>query len=496
MKQPVLSNRLIQKLAFSLLAILLLAGVGYTFSALYFSNRYVSETTQQLHAGLARDLIDEKFSSSSPLDSTGQVNKELFGDIMHDMMAVNRAIEVYLLNDEGFVLYSVVLDHNAPETNKKQVSLGPVTDFIENRGKGYILGDDPKNPDAKQVFSAAPLKTANFSGYVYILLAGENYLAMRENLWGSYALRMGLGTSVLTLVFASILGLLSVWYLTRNLREVIFAARRFQEGDLSYRIPNAEEADLAGVAMTYNDMASTILDDMDKIKSLEKMRTELIANISHDLRTPLAIIQGYIETLEIKESELSVSERSEYLGRIGKSSQRLGTLIAQLFEYSKLESNQIIPKKEPFLLSELANDVHGKYKVLAGKKKIELELDLVGEDPLVFGDIGLVERAIHNLMDNALKFTPEGGKVVVALKPTEKEVEFSIRDSGPGIAKEQQSLIFERYRQGKAEKENEGAGLGLAIVKKILDLHDASIRVFSMPNQGASFSFSLPVYSS
>ena len=348
MKQPILSNRLIRKLALSLVAILFLAGLGYTLSALYFSNRYVYETTQQLHAGLAQDLIDEKFGSASPVDSLGRVNKALFGDIMHDMMAVNRAIEVYLLDEKGFVLYSVVLDHNAPETNTKQVSLDPIHDFIERKGEGYFLGDDPKNLNTQQVFSVAALEKENFKGYVYILLAGENYLAMRENLWGSYALRMGLGTSVLTLLFATVLGLLSVWYLTRNLRELIFAAKRFQEGDLTYRIPDAEKADLAGVATTYNEMASTILADMDKIKSLEKMRTELIANISHDLRTPLAIIQGYVETLQMKESALSEAERVEYLGRIGKSSQRLGNLISQLFEYSKLESRQIIPKKEPF----------------------------------------------------------------------------------------------------------------------------------------------------
>ena len=494
MSQKVLSNRLIKKLVLTFLAILLLAGAGYTFSTLYFSNRYVYETSQRLHAQLAQDLIDEKFTTESPVDSTGQINKALFGDIMHDMMAVNRAIEVYLLDSEGYVQYSVVLDHNAPETNKKQISLGPIQEFIAAKGEGYILGDDPKNLEAKQVFSAAPLVREGFDGYVYILLAGENYLQMRENLWGSYALKMGLGGSILTLVFAGILGVLSVWYLTRNLRELVFAARRFQEGDLAYRIADAEKTDLAGVTTTYNEMASTILADMDKIKSLEKMRTELIANISHDLRTPLAIIQGYVETLQMKEADLSTEERKVYLERIGKSSQRLGGLIAQLFEYSKLESRQIEPVKEPFLLSELASDIYGKYKVLADKKNIQLELDKEGDIPLVFGDIGLVERAIHNLMDNALKFTPDGGRVSVALRPTDREVEITIRDSGPGIPKEQQSLIFERYRQVKAEKQEEGVGLGLAIVKKILELHDASIQVFSNPNEGASFSFCLPVY--
>lgn len=494
MKQQVISNRLIKKLAFTFLAILLLAGAGYTLSTLYFSNRYVYETSQQLHAGLAQDLIDEKFSDANPMDSTGQINKALFGDIMHDMMAVNRAIEVYLLDAEGYVQYSVVLDHNAPETNQKQIALEPIREFIENKGQGYIVGDDPKDLNSKQVFSAAPLNKGEFEGYVYILLAGENYLQMRDNLWGSYALKMGLGGSLLTLIFAGILGVLSVWYLTRNLRELVFAARRFQEGDLAYRIADAERSDLAGVTTTYNEMADTILGDMEKIKSLEKMRTELIANISHDLRTPLAIIQGYVETLQMKEAQLTEEERGEYLQRIGKSSQRLGGLIAQLFEYSKLESKQVEPVKEPFLLSELASDIYSKYKVLADKKSIALQLDMAGEIPLVFGDIGLVERAIHNLMDNALKFTPQGGKVAVQLKPSDRQVEITIKDSGPGIPKEQQSLIFQRYRQVKSEKQEEGVGLGLAIVKKILELHDASIKVLSMPNEGAAFSFSLPVY--
>ncbi len=113
MKNNILSNRLIRKLVFSFLAILLLAGTGYTIAAIYFSNNYFYETTQRLHANLAQDLIDEKFVEASPIDSLGNVNKELFGDIMHDMMAVNRAIEVYLLDVNGYVQYSVVLDHDA-----------------------------------------------------------------------------------------------------------------------------------------------------------------------------------------------------------------------------------------------------------------------------------------------------------------------------------------------------------------------------------------------
>lgn len=494
MKNNILSNRLIGKLALSFLAILLLAGTGYTIAAIYFSNKYFYETTQRLHAHLAQDLIDEKFVEASPIDSLGNVNKALFGDIMHDMMAVNRAIEVYLLDVNGYVQYSVVLDHDAPETNQRRISLEPIHEFIATNGSNYILGDDPKDTSVKSVFSAGYFNKAGKEGYIYIILAGKEYLTIRDQLFSSYALKLGLGASTLTLLFAAILGILSVWYLTRNLRELVYAARRFKDGDLKYRIKDAEKSDLEGVTTTFNQMADTILADIDKIKSLENLRTELIANISHDLRTPLSIIQGYIETLQMKDDELDPEQRLEYLKTINASGERLSKLIAQLFEYSKLEANQIEPVKEAFLISELANDIHRNNIMMAKKKNISLKLQMDEGIPLVFGDISLVERAIQNLMDNALKFTPNGGEVVVKILAGKEDVEITIKDNGPGIKQENQALIFERYRQMKTGQQGVGAGLGLAIVKKIMELHNASIKVFSRPNEGTAITFRLPVY--
>lgn len=476
------------------MAILLLAGIGYTITSIYLSNKYFYETTQRLHANLAQDLIDEKFKNTHPFDSTGTANKALFGDIMHDMMAVNRAIEVYLLDNEGYVQYSVVLDHDAPETKQKRVNLQPIKRFITENGSSYTLGDDPKDLSKQTIFSAAHFNKDGHEGYVYIVLAGEDFIATRSDLFNSYFIRLGLGGSVLTLVFATLLGILAIWYLTRSLRKIIYAAKRFQQGDLEYRIENAEKTDLANVASTYNSMADTILSDIEKIKSVEQLRQELIANISHDLRTPLSVIQGYIETLHMKNEELSAEERSEYLKTVIRSSERLSKLVAQLFEYSKLEANQIQPEKEPFLISELANDIHQNYSLLAKQKNIELKLSMEDGIPLVFADISLVERAIQNLMDNALKFTPEGGKVTVKIETEDDHVEVTIKDSGPGIKKDNQALIFERYRQTKVGEQKEGAGLGLAIVKKIMEIHDSSIKVFSKPNEGTSFSFSLPVH--
>ena len=213
---------------------------------------------------------------------------------------------------------------------------------------------------------------------------------------------------VLTLLFALAVGLIAIWYLTANLRKVIDTVIRFKEGDTEARIENASKTDLAELATTFNQMADTINDSMEKLKAHDKLRQELVSNVSHDLRTPLAIIHGYTETLLIKDKELSDEDRKQYLNNINGSTEKLTKLVAQLFEYSKLEAKQIEPLKEPFLVSELAMDLYYKYQILVKERSIELKIEMEEGLPLVFADISLVERVIQNLMDNALKFTPEG----------------------------------------------------------------------------------------
>lgn len=490
----VLTTKFVIKLILTFFFTILMAGIGYTITSIYFSNQYFYQTTQRLNAGIAKDLIKEKFVENHPLDSTGAVNKPLFSDIMNNMMAVNRAIEVYLLDAEGHVKYSVVLDHKVPDTQQLKIDLEPIHRFINSDGKEYVLGDDPKDLEKRTIFSAAKFNHQGYEGYMYIVLAGNDFLATRSDLFNGYLMHIGLGGSLLTLFFATALGIIAIWHLTKSLREIIFAAKRFQQGDLKYRIDNADQMDLANVATTYNDMADTILADIEKIKSIDQLRKELIANVSHDLRTPLAIIQGYTDTLHMKNTELSKEEQLGYLNVISSGSTRLAKLITQLFEYSKLESNQVRPEKEPFLISELANDIYRDYAILAMEKNIDLKLSMSDDIPLVFADISLVERAIQNLMDNAVKFTPENGKITINITTLTTHVEVMIKDTGPGIEKENQALIFERYKQTKAGQEKEGSGLGLAIVKKIMEIHNSHISVRNNPNEGTVFSFALPIH--
>jgi signal transduction histidine kinase len=473
-----------------------MVGLAYVSITAYFSNKYFEEITQLLNGKVANHLIEEKFQNASPFLEDGSVNKPLFGDIMHDMMAVNRGIEVYLLDNEGSILYSVVLNHDEPEAPKQHVDLGPVKEFIANDGDIYILGDNPRNANEPKIFSAAHFNHEGIQGYIYIILAGKAFDAVTSSLSGSYFMKIGAGSMILTLLFALVIGLIALWFITANLRNVIDTVIRFKQGDTQARINNAQNTDLAELATTFNQMADTINDNMDKLKAHDTLRRELISNVSHDLRTPLSIIHGYTETMLIKDAELKKKERKQYLKNINSSTEKLTRLVGQLFEYSKLEARQIEPHKEPFLISELAMDLYYKYQILAKESSIKLKIEMDEGLPLVFADISLVERVIQNLMDNALKFTPEGGTITLILRHNENNVECTVKDTGLGISKQDQIYIFERYRKAKAAaKGNFGAGLGLAIVKKILDIHNASIRVISEPNRGSAFQFALPVYS-
>ena len=243
-------------------------------------------------------------------------------------------------------------------------------------------------------------------------------------------------------------------------------------------------------------MADTISKNIEEIKSVDVLRRELVANVSHDLRTPLAIMQGYIETIQMKKDSLEDEEIQKYIHTIENSIKQLSRLVSQLFEYSKLEAKQIKPNKEVFPVTDLIYDLHSKYTVLTTEKDIELNVVVKDRVPLIFADISLVERVLQNLLDNAIKFTPVGGKIELVVDHTNSDVVIKVIDNGPGINLENQSVIFDRYKQGNTNEKQRGSGLGLAIVKKIIDLHQGTIKVISKPNEGSTFEFLLPTYKS
>ncbi|MFT5764705.1 MAG: signal transduction histidine kinase [Saprospiraceae bacterium] len=483
------TNKLFIKISLALLGLLVALGLLYVAISGYISERYLKEVNQKLYGNIASSTAQV----IKPWKEDGTIDTSEVQHIMHSMMVVNPSVEVYLLDTEG-----AILSYAAP--HKKilldSVNLAPVKQFIAEEGKCFIQGDDPRHPGELNVFSASPvLNNKKLQGYIYIILASDEQVAVTSSLFGSYILRLGANMFMVSLIGALLIGVLAIWVLTKNLRTIIKTVIRFKEGDYEARVQESKKGDLAPLASTFNDMADTINANIEEIKSVERLRRELIANVSHDLRTPLSIMQGFVETMLMKDDQLQPEERQRYLNIVLSSSEKLSKLVAQLFEYSKLEAKQILPQKEPFFISELVQDVLTKYILLGENHGITISLDHLKDLPMVFADVSLVERVIQNLMDNALKFTPDNGSITLKLEEVNDGVEIRISDTGPGITEEEQAHIFERYfRADSNGGKSTGAGLGLAIVQKILEIHNESIQVTSKQNEGATFFFQLPAY--
>ncbi|AYB35793.1 sensor histidine kinase [Chryseolinea soli] len=466
--------------------ILVMLGVAYTFITIMTAKRYSDETTQKLNANVADQLLQEV----SPFVE-GKVNEESLGKIMHSMMAVNPGLEVYLLDPQGKILSFVVLHK---KVKLEYVAVEPIKKFLSSKGKSLIYGDDPRNPGRSKIFSAtAVYEHGQLLGYVYLILASEEYENTSVALQESYLLKIGVQSFVITLTAASLIALVILWLLMRSLRGIVETVKRFGEGDLSPRIPIRSKGELAQLALTINMMADTILRNMDELKEVDKLRRDLIANVSHDIRTPISIIHGYIETLIIKHDTLDSKKQEEYLRIILKSTERLKRLMSDLFELSKLESRQVKPKLEVFFISDLLQDLDCKYKLLAQEKNIDLQTDFASRSPMVRADVAMIERVLQNLMDNALNYTPENGQVRIRMEKEERKIRVSVSNTGRGILPQDMPKIFDRYYKVENNRTNRGTGLGLAIVKNILEIHKTDIRVQSEQYGNTTFSFDLPV---
>lgn len=480
-------NLLFWKISAVFTLLLVILGVAYIGIASHVSKKYYNEVNQQLYGNIASHLAQ----STRPFKN-GRPDTLVTHDIIHSIMVINPSVEVYLLDTAGNIIDFVVPDKSV---KAHQVNLFVVKEFIAEKGKKYIAGDNPKQPGEESIFSAAPVyENGKITGYVYAVLSSEK---QKEILTASSKnLLYNLGTIIffVTLSVALSIGLVTFFLITNSINKISDVVKRFKEGDYSARIEGKAKGNLGLLTETFNEMADVIVSNIEKISNTDRLRQELVANVSHDLRTPLAIMQGYVETLIIKGNNISKEEKDRYLDIIMDSSKKLSNLVEQLFQYSKLEANEVQPEKEQFLLNELASDILMKHQLLANEKRVTLQLQSPDNLQTVFADIALTERVLQNLLDNAMKFTPEGGSITILLENKLQGVEVNIADTGIGIEKADQAYIFERYNQLSKDKfSKKGMGLGLAIVKKILDLHHVNINVKSELGEGTTFWFELPV---
>jgi len=366
------------------------------------------------------------------------------------------------------------------------------------------MGDDPRHLSRQKIFSAAPIPAQGpREGYLYVILGGEAYDSTADMIQGSYFLKIGLTGLGVALLVALLAGLWLLSLVTRRVGRLssimhnYLAEAKSDEFVIRYPAPEHPRDEIDALGRTFNIMADQIDAQLDELKANDTKRRELIANVSHDLRTPLTSLQGYLETLMLKRETLSEEEKQKYLQIVTDHSQRLGQLVTELFELAKLDSVETLLHIEPFSLGELVQDVVQKYQLTAQQKGIQLKSNF-GEDlPSAYGDIGLIQRVLENLIDNAIRYTKSGGSITIALANNKDNIAVKIIDTGCGIDKEELPHIFDRfYRSKREDKERSyNSGLGLAIAKRILSLHGSDIAADSDIDLGTTFSFELPARS-
>lgn len=484
---------LYSKIATGLAVLFLIVGLVFIGVTVFSTDMYQQEVNQKLNTDLAAQIVKERL-----LMTQGRVNHEALKEIFHMLMVINPGIEIYLLDLEG-----KILTFSAPKGSVKRshIDLEPIKNWLTGELTAPLQGDDPKHINRRKVFSAAPIKRlGKLEGYLYVILGGEQYDSVVQKLKASYILQLSAWMIVAGLLFALLTGLTLFALLTGRLKRLAIVMDAFKRGDaveplsLPVQQNNGSADEIDRLSSTFKDMAGRIETQMEELKVADQMRRELVANVSHDLRTPLATLQGYIETVLIKENQYSKQERRQYLEIAIKHCQRLNKLVSELLELAKLESTQMKINLEPFNLQELAQDVAQKFLLTAREKKIQLTTEFESSLPFVAADIALVERAMENLIENALHYTPENGRVCIGISLAD-DVIVTISDTGSGISKHEIEHIFKRfYHSDQARKHKDGhSGLGLAITRKIIELHKGKLKVSTDPGKGTRISFSLPV---
>jgi len=475
--------------------IVLLLGAAFYAVDRHSVRLYYEELSQRLNASLAMYV-----ANAGPLIRNGQVDRQALDELASRAMIINPTAEIYLVTPGGEILGHALPPEDVVAT---RIDVAPIVELLGKSAPLPIKGVDPRHPGSRKIFSAFPVtdpaRPDDLSGYLYVVLGGSQYEAVARQVAGSDRQRIIAAGIMLLVLGAFGAGVLLFGYLTRRLRRLTADVSGFTAGRFDAHRP-IEAVDNPGdeidqLRNACHTMATTIRQQLSTLQEDDRLRRELVTNISHDLRTPLASMQGYIETLIIKDQVLDTATRTQYLETARKHATHLGRLIQDLFELAMLDSRRVTPEFEQFSLPELIHDVVQEFDLQAREAGVSLEVDPPAAAVSVYADISLIQRVLENLVGNALKHTPAGGTVSISVRRSAAAVAVSVQDTGPGIPPDALPHIFDRFYKADHDdtRDKRSTGLGLAIARRILELHSSEISVVSKERQGTRFHFDLPL---
>lgn len=279
--------------------------------------------------------------------------------------------------------------------------------------------------------------------------------------------------------------------LTRPIHQLAQGAQAIGEGRLETQIPVNRRDELGFLAQEFNSMAI-------KLKELDQLKDDFVSSVSHELRSPLAAISGYVELLMSRPlDEISPEKRQKAFGIIQESTSRLSHFINDILDLAKIKAGHIELRKMPFDIRKAADEIKGLFAPVFEKKELAFHVDVAPDVPVIPADEDKIRQVITNLVSNALKFTPSGGRIGIVARANGRDVVVSVTDTGIGIPVESLKDVFDRFKQVKGQKDRmpsapKGSGLGLAIAKGIVEAHGGRIWVESEFNKGSQFKFTLP----
>lgn len=485
---------LFAKLAIGLLFLLGTIGILYAVFSITAIRTYSGHLQQELYRDLARNIVAER-----NLVEQGRLDERALKETFDLYMTINPGIEIYLLDLEGNIL-----SHSAApdKIRRHQVSLTPIKRFLAEDAVLPLLGDDPRSMDRHKPFSLTPVPTADApEGYLYVVLSGEKYEAAEGAIWVRYVLKMTGWSLLISLGIGLLVGIVVIRMVTQRLRRLAGVMTAFERsaftGDLRYADAGTAASDeINALGIAFDRMADEIRRQIEIHRKRDVLRRRLVAQISHDLRSPLASAQGYLESLQMKQETMSKDEKDQFLAIALNKIKLLEKLVRELFELAALEADDKKIDPEPFALNELVSDVVQKHVATAEADDKTIYLSTTRDIPFVYGDVGATERVLDNLLENAIAFSPAGGRIDVRTSIEDGFAVVEVEDDGEGIAPGDLPYLFEPFFiTGKAEWNGHHAGLGLAIAKRLMELQHGSIETVSTAGRaGATFRFRMPLH--
>lgn len=470
---------------FTLITLLCLLFMAISY---FLTTDFHQASTQLLNKDVAAHIVE----FTSPFEKEG-INKAKADSVFKNAMILSPGAEIYFLDTTG-----KVIAFHAPKSEIRlwTIPLKNIKKLIASKGKTYIKGPDPKDISDPKIFSAAQVKGKSGNlGFIYVILATNKNVT--DVLYLSYLSNLLIIAICIIIILSIVFSFIYLNQMQRRFNQMIAVLEKFQNGNLEARFEIKEDDELAPVTLAFNKMADMLSDNIHRLTRSVKERKDFIINISHELKTPLAIARGYTESLSIKNvnHELSKSEQEEYIQIILDKIQQVDIMVNQLFELSKLDTADFNPVKEPFVLSEIVQETVNNFQWKALQKQAVLKCTQCLYHVWINADVSLMERVVQNLINNAVDNTYEHESIQVFMEVAGNNLIFKLQYKGSLLPQNMLQWLNNSREESTLQADFfTPSGIRFLIVKKILQLHRSSLKAYTDNDRCNVFVFDMPVY--